>query len=221
MPEYNRAILYYFRFKLNQLPIILPNKPDFEISRAQLLDCELKYKDFEKKVGNRKIILYQGLICEERDLSPFMEAFEKISTDYVFVVVGKDYGMLSRYKQINPSLIHVDYLSAPEYLFFTSKAYIGIVTYEMKSLNSVYCAPNKIYEYASFGVPMIANDIPGLRYTVGYNKAGVVLNGLDRNAILSAVKNIEIKYREYSDNARNMFTTVNNRETIKKTLERL
>lgn len=219
MPEYNRAILYYFKFKLKKMPLILPNKPDFQISHQELLGYRKKYSAFLEKVGSRKIILYQGLIHKERDLTDFMSFFKSLTDEYIFVLVGKDYGMLSKYKSINPSLIHIDYLSAPEYLFFTSIAYIGIVTYEMHSLNSVYCAPNKIYEYASFGVPMIGNNIPGLKYTVGLYQAGVIIDELRENEICSAICEINANYQFYRENSKTLFLSVDNKSTIHKALK--
>ncbi len=40
---------------------------------------------------------------------------------------------------------------------------IGIVYYYTRSLNQLYCAPNKIYEYAQAGLPMISSCQPPLR----------------------------------------------------------
>ena len=33
-------------------------------------------------------------------------------------------------------------------------------------LNALYCAPNKIYEYAGCNIPMIGTDVLGLKRTV-------------------------------------------------------
>lgn len=43
------------------------------------------------------------------------------------------------------------------------------------SLNNIYCAPNKIWEYSRFGLAMVGNDIPGLLFLNQLN-IGCTLN---------------------------------------------
>ena len=90
------------------------------------------------------------------------------NNEYLFVFLGRDLsGYVENLKKQGYNVEHIPFTPAPDYLYFTSRAYIGIVNYADNCLNNIYCAPNKIYEYSAFGVPMLANDIPGLRYTVG------------------------------------------------------
>ena len=67
-------------------------------------------------------------------------------------------------------------------------------------MNEIYCAPNKLYEYSGYKVPMIGNDIPGLRYTIGYNAMGVIVDKFEPTYIKTAIKTIEMNYREFSQN---------------------
>lgn len=103
------------------------------------------------------------MIFEERDLSNFIRAIKELGSEYKLVLLGKDRDMLRKYRQIDDSLIHIEFIPAPDYLLFTSMCHMGIVTYDPGTLNTAYCAPNKIFEYAAFGKPMIANNIPGLK----------------------------------------------------------
>ena len=68
------------------------------------------------------------------------------------------YGM-ELIKQACPDLIHISHIDAPEHLDVTSHAYVGLVTYSYKSLNNIFCAPNKIWEYAAFGVPLVCSPL--------------------------------------------------------------
>ena len=65
----------------------------------------------------------------------------------------------------------------------------------------MFCAPNKVYEYAGFGMPMLANDIPGLRARVAYSGAGVCFDRDDPREILSRLDFILAHYEELSANA--------------------
>ena len=71
--------------------------------------------------------------------------------------------MLRKYRQIDDSLIHIEFIPAPDYLLFISMCKMGIVRYDRGMLNRVYCVINKIFEYVEFGKLMIENNIYGLK----------------------------------------------------------
>ncbi|HHX70389.1 MAG TPA: glycosyltransferase family 4 protein [Gallicola sp.] len=221
MPEYNRAYFYKILFKLKSLPIVLPNKPYFVPSTNELNKLRLKYSNYISLFEDKKIILYQGLISEERDLSPFMKAFNKLDSSYSVVLLGKDYGVLEQYKKLCPRLIHIPYINAPDYLLFTSMAYIGIVTYVGDTLNNAYCAPNKIFEYSAFSVPMIGNSIPGLKYAFLEYDLGEIVIENNENSILEAINKISFRYSDYSKNANRLYNEVDNKETVKVELNKI
>lgn len=214
MPEYNRTALYQVWFKLKKRPVVLPNKPYFIPTPSELNDLEKKYSHYVKLFKQKKVILYQGLIHKERDLSGFVTAIRELGDEYQLVLLGKDLGVLEKYQAIDHRVVHIDYISAPDYLLLTSLCYIGIVSYDPCTLNTTFCAPNKIYEYAAFGKPMIGNDIPGLKCvaTVG---AAILLNEHNTNEIGNAIKTIECDYATYSANAKTFFENTDNREIVK------
>ena len=218
MPEYNRTVLYKIWFKLNKRPYVLPNKPFF-IPVAKELDLiQTKYESILKALKNKKIILYQGHIGQDRDLSNYVKAIAAMDEEYVMVLMGSDYGMVEKYKVFNPNIIHIDYIPAPDYLVFTRMAYIGIVSYNFTSLNNAYCAPNKIWEYASFGCPMIGNDIPGLRYTIFQYGAGESVDETSIFSIKQAVKKINEEYDKYSEKSKAFFNSIDNKKIISEVL---
>ena len=85
-------------------------------------------------------------------------------------------------------------------------------------MNPVYCAPNKIYEYSGFGIPLICNDIPGLKYTVEQYHAGICLNDITKESVSLAVQGILSDYQEYSDCAQKFFDAVDLATEVKKVL---
>ena len=221
MPEYNRAIMYKIWFNLNNMPHVLPNKPYFIPSATDLDKLESKYEHIVRKFKNKKVILYQGHIGADRDLSKYVKAVKDLGNEYLFVLIGTDYGMVDNYKKINPSIIHIEYISAPDYLVFTRLSYIGIVSYNCDSLNNAYCAPNKIWEYAYFGLPMIGNDIPGLRYTIFYSGAGECIDVTSSESIKQAILKIDSNYLEYNKKSKKFYETSDNKQIIRNILETL
>jgi glycosyltransferase involved in cell wall biosynthesis len=214
MPEYNRTVLYQIWFKLKQRPIVLANKPYFIPTKESLEQLKEKYQDKISLFRNKKIILYQGLISKERDLSNYIQAIKKIKGEYQLVLLGHDYGMLQQYLEIDPELIHIDFIPAPDYLLFTSLAHIGIVTYDPYKLNSAYCAPNKIYEYAAFSLPMLGNDVPGLKNIFEQYKIGVIIKENDENSILNGILEISNHLEKYKLLARKFYEAIDNTTII-------
>ena len=82
MPEYNRTVFYQIWFRLKNRPVTLPNKPYFIPSRNELENLKHKYGEQLKIFETHKVILYQGMIFEERDLSNFIRAIKELGSEY-------------------------------------------------------------------------------------------------------------------------------------------
>ena len=213
MPEYHRSLIYKSMYSLKDSPFVLPNKPYYFLGGEELKKYEEKYQALLEVFHEKKVILYQGILSEERNLVPYIKAVSKLDKDYVMVLLGPDQGMLQEYKKINPDIIHIDFIPSPDYFVFTANAYMGILTYTPDSLNCLFCAPNKIYEYGCYGLPMIGNDIPGLSATIGKYEAGVLLDETVES-IIDGIKRIEERYDYYSQNSRKLFEGTDNRIVI-------
>lgn len=220
MPEYNRTVFYQIWFNLEKRPIVLPNKPYFIPSCHDLEIIKNRYNEQLSIFAAYKVLLYQGMIFEERDLSHFIRAIKELGNEYKLVLLGKDRGMVQRYKAIDDTLIHIEFIPAPDYLVFTSLCHMGIVTYDPKTLNTAYCAPNKIFEYAAFGKPMIANNIPGLKIVEELN-AGVLVDENNISSIKEGILKVNQKYQSYHSGALNLFKNVNNSDVIRQSLKSL
>lgn len=220
MPEYNRSALYQVWFKLRERPIVLPNKPYFVPGRAELESLKNKYSDIIKVFEGKKVILYQGYIDYDRDISAIISAVKKLGGEFQMVLVGKDMGILRKYKEIDPNVIHVDFIPAPDYLLLTSMAYIGVLTYTPIIMNNIFCAPNKIFEYGAFGLPMIGNDIPGLK-VLNDNHSGVSIDINIEENVLLAIKEIDKNYKTFSEGSKALYEKTDNLGIIKNALNKV
>ncbi|MGI6333613.1 MAG: hypothetical protein ACOX1A_03155 [Saccharofermentanales bacterium] len=154
----------------------------------------------------KKIILYQGHVAKERPLDPFLDAINTLGSDFALVIMSGS--ETAREYQKFKNTVVIPFIEPPYHLQVTSHAYIGLLSYvptknEYSVLNSIYCAPNKLYEYSQFGIPMIGNDIPGLRYTIEENKMGICLNEFSGSSVVTAINRIESDYEAFSENASN------------------
>lgn len=217
--EYNRAHIAQAWFGLSQTPYVLPNKPYMsKLNRYSFIEDEY-CRTVMEQIKDRKIILYQGIIDEERPLNPFIEAVNELGAEYAMVIMSGDYKNVKSAKSDN--LFLLPFVNPPHHLEITSWAYIGILSYfpvrnaATSPLNAIYCAPNKIYEYAMFGIPMLGNDIPGLQYSVQNNKMGICLPSFSRKDIIGAIKCIKKNYSMYSRNAELFYDEICNKDVLK------
>lgn len=174
-----------------------------------------------QKIKDRHIILYQGVFGKDRYIEPFIEATLKIHNS-VIVLMGQRNDYLDMLlKKYGDSIIYIQSLAPPQHLEITKRAYIGIVSYQNNNsiydpLNVVYCAPNKIYEYSKYSIPMICSGQPGLHYTVELNHAGICVDSLEPEIIKKSIQAIIKNYDEYKEGAKKLYNAIKVDEIIQK-----
>ena len=194
-PEYNRAHIIRAWFNLKDVPYIIPNKPYLHPRER---DIENNYSEVLK---DKKIILFQGYIQRVRNIDKLCEACSTLR-DYTVVLMGKgDNEYIEELKSKYPNIIHIGFVAPPQHLYITSYARIGVVKYDAISLNAIFCAPNKTWEYTGFGIPVLCHNLPGLHYTIEVKKAGVCCDMDNVAEVKNAILEIDKHYAEYSNNA--------------------
>lgn len=223
--EYNRAHILKAEQSLSQLPFVLPNKPYGHPRQRNMEIGNQTIDDIVRFWGDRKVFLYQGSLSADRgELLDVIEWLCEEFPDAVVAVMGQKNSMIDRLITKHANFSHVPFVAPPHHLEITSHAHIGIAIYKgsnahgLSPINPVYCAPNKIFEYSGFGMPMLCNDIPGLRYTVGLAGAGVCVEELTRKTVVSAAKALFENYESYSVNATHFFDSVDTVSIVKKIL---
>lgn len=219
--EETRAYLMKYWWKLPYVPYVFPNKP-YNLSTVKKAEPSInETKEVIEKIKNRKVILYQGIIQNTEEICEVAKALKKINKDYILLLMGIDkYNSLDKIKNIYNNVIYVSYIPAPYHLEITSYAYIGITYYRNDSLNKAFCAPNKIYEYSGFGIPILSNNIPGFKNTIGKYNAAECIEMKEKN-IEEAIKKIVENYDEYSINAKRFFNDTDNKETMARLLNNI
>lgn len=220
--EENRAIIMKSCWKLDKLPYVMPNKPYEHPKIRNLRGSTQELEKAIKKINGKRCIIYQGIIAADRDLCIIAEALAELNDDFVFVLIGKEfYNGVDKVKKIYKNTIYLGNFPAPFHLQITSHAMIGIANYDYSSLNNLFCAPNKIFEYAGFGIPILANDVPGLKSTVGKYNAGICADFSDVSNIVNSIHEIVKNYKMYSLGAEEMFQRTDNMEIMKCVINKL
>ncbi len=224
--EYNRAALTKSYFQLENMPYIIQNKPSVNIDSIP----SLKSVDRElyELMKNKKIILYQGIFNHpERKLDGLCESVDYLPDDYIVMLMGGEgiyrERLIKKYE--SKRVVFVNFKSFPEHLSVTMNAYIGYLSYHSKSsdlyqsLNTLYCAPNKVFEYSLCGLPIVSNDLPAMRNIFSKYKFGTVTESCSPKAIADSVLKISDNYIEYNSSCDEFFNSFDLKYAIKQLIK--
>ena len=229
--EYNRAQITMALYGLRSAPFVLPNKPYLSKGWRDNVpeDITIIVDDIKKKIRGRKVILYQGLFnSTERRLEEFCLAMNELPENIVFIAMGfgAEYFDALKARYESDRIFFIPFIRPPYHLLVTELCSIGVMSYFARNknlvdvINPLYCAPNKIFEYSLFGIPMLANDIPGLHGIFSEYKCGVCIPmPFTVERIVSSVNSILSDYEEMSKGSINYYNSVDVKEIINSILE--
>lgn len=228
VPEYNRAHIQKVWWHLPVVPKVLPNKPYPDIP---LNDSNAPWAVQLDKIKSdvRRVVLYQGVYAADRSLIPYAEAMAVLGEDYVMYTMGSAQDsigakMIEELKSKFPNVVDLGFVPAPNHLVFTQYGHIGLLPYvaggnhQFSPLNALYCAPNKIWEYARFGLPMLGSDVPGLSSIFTARGIGMT-SASDPKSIAKGISALWDNYEEVSSRSREYYETVDFRRIVADIIE--
>jgi hypothetical protein len=114
------------------------------------------------------VIGHIGSLGPDHYVEVLVELLEKnrFNEKIGFLVVG-NYIESVRSKLLganNPRLVLIEKVPHSELGHFYHQIDYGLILYKALTLNFDYCAPNKLYEYFSYGIPVLAHPLRGLTY---------------------------------------------------------
>lgn len=216
VPEYNRACIQQAWWKLDRRPVVLPNKP-YELAcgfgGAGADQNRIRELEEEMRAETRKILLYQGVFETDRDLTAFAEAVRRNRNHYCLYIMGRENDLCRAFRSRFPEVKYIPFLPPPMHLSVTRNADFGILPYipeeafHYSPLNALYCAPNKIFEYAAFGLPMLGTRVPGLEVPFSRYRMGICCER-DPEEITKALETLSMDYDTWSRNSHRFYDSV-------------
>jgi glycosyltransferase involved in cell wall biosynthesis len=216
VPEQNRAYIQKVGWKMDRLPYVLPNKP-YYTEDAEITE-EMKPVIEKMKQETKKIIIYLGVIDPDRDIESFAKAIETMKDEYAFYLFGPlrlyDKEVFQRFCDDYECVNYMGFFNPPYHLRFLEHADIALLPYNpgaveeytgFTAFNALYCAPNKIYEYAGKNLPMIGTDVPGLRTPFEKYNIGVCCRDLKPETIAEAVRYVGEHHEEMKKNLQEFY----------------
>ncbi len=149
-----------------------------------------------------KILVYQGALSEGRNLDFFIYAIKEINPEYKLLFIGDGPAKhrlesLAESLQLNNRVVFAGKMANAQMMNLLHTCMIGIISYPFDSINNIFCAPNKVFEYASMSLPMISTNQPFLqdvlhKYNIGET---FVFNSTD--SFVNAFTIISSNYNKY------------------------
>lgn len=201
--DINRSNILRVWWKLKETPEVILNKP-YSLVSGNNLPLSSNLTKIINSTNSNKILIYQGLIAEERGLFNVCKVINQLS-GYKLIIMGKQNQYSEYLLKSFPNIIHIPFVAPPYHLHITSHAYIGILSYDHSSLNNIFCAPNKLWEFSNFGLPMLGNNIPGLISTIEASKMGKCVDFQNEDDVRKAIDDIDKNYQYYSLNSSNFY----------------
>lgn len=168
VPDENRAWIAYLLAGLKRKPFVLPNIPvfpDFINTEDQGELTELR-----NAVPDAKLVLYQGFIdYGSRCIRELLMAFTYLDDYFRLIIMPSSQlskGLMQRLSgdidnlKLKERVSVINTVKAPYHLLTVKQADLGIGLYRATSLNQVYAAPNRFFEFTRFSIPVVLPDFP-------------------------------------------------------------
>lgn len=176
----NESIAEFYSDKYENLDdaTILPNSRRHEL----VPDYDGRLHDAAGIPRTQKVLLFQGGFSNHRGIPAVLEAAALLPSGWTVVFMG--WGALADQIADHDQEVDGDGVrrivvvpGAPndELLRWTAGATVGIIPYEDKGLNHLYCTPNKLWEYPLAGVPIIGTDFPEMAKVITGHGVGWVI----------------------------------------------
>lgn len=167
------ADLYSRRYGIRK-PTVLMNCPTYNPQRLGNSSNGLR-ATLGVPLGE-PIIIYSGGLQQDRGLEQMVDAMRFLDRG-VLVFLGWGYQEsllrdLAAARGLDKRVIFCPPVPSDKVSEYISSASVGIICTQNTSLNNYYTSPNKLFEYLTAGLPVVASDFPFLRYVIETHRIG-------------------------------------------------
>lgn len=179
-----RGEIMYDHYGLGKKPFVVPN-----ISQLQMNDESNDVKNILASLGDffespGSTIVYAGVVTSSRKINKLLDAAIALSDKCKLLVIGDGDALQSlKDKSAKHSELKSAFTGAVPYNCLgslLSRCDVGFLYYPSDTLNNKYCASNKIYEYASVGLPILSNENPTIEVELNNGHIGISSDNLEQ-----------------------------------------
>lgn len=194
--QQQRSEIMKEHFNLSRLPLVIRNIT--ELTKTNIY----KNPELDRFMSIEGItVVYAGVISQDRNIGALIDLLEN-ANNYKLLVIGdgNDRANINhKVKNINSNRIMcINSVPHSQLYSVLVRCDIGFLSYPLNKLNNQFCAPNKIFEYASAGLAMVSKYNPTIKYELDTYNIGVCDDDI-LSAIETVSNNLEF-YKSKLDN---------------------
>lgn len=207
--EPNRARVLHERYHLAECPMAVLNVPPRNTEHKH----SRRIQEFLQTKGllDAKVAYFHGWINRSRCADVFVRAMKHTAPNVVLFFVGpieetfkQELLQLAHDLGVENRVIFRGVVPSEELMDYPASADLGLQAQLNVGLNSYYCAPIKLFQYLSVGLPVIGSNFPGMLDVIEKNHVGVCVNPESEDEIAAAINRVlgdDALYRQLSENA--------------------
>lgn len=133
------------------------------------------FRDRYRVPDDKRIFIYLGMLSDGRGIRACLAAFADpdITDHVVFMGAGVLDDVIDSYHSQHQNIHRHDPVPHEQVVAYARGANFGLCFVENASLSYYYCLPNKLFEYAFAGLPVLASDFPEIRKVIDKYSLGV------------------------------------------------
>lgn len=174
-----RAALMQLHYQLREEPVVVKNVPPRPVEAP----LPVGFTSTPTPGTTRAVrLVYQGDVALERGLGDFVETVIALGPPYELLIIGGGPDALAVASMADDPRAGnrvrlLGRVPAADLPALMRGCDLGVVCYPQRGWNNIYCAPNKLFEYAQAGVPMVATPNPVLE--AAFANYGIGIAGAD------------------------------------------
>jgi glycosyltransferase involved in cell wall biosynthesis len=176
---------WYFREYKIERPLVVLNVPN----QRDLIKTNY-FREILGISSDKTILLYQGGLVTGRGVQLILDAF-KVRNNEKIVLFFMGYGSLEKDIKFAASkynnIFYFPAVPSDVVLEYTASADLGIHLMQNTCLNHYYAMPNKFFEYAMAGLPVLVSNMKEMADLVMKNMMGVVIDDLTVDGVNNSI----------------------------------
>ncbi len=159
---------------------------------------------------DKKIIILQGAgINIDRGVEELVQSMQWIKNSILLIIGNGDIIESLKTKtdelQLNEKVKFINRLTYNELINYTANADLGLTVDKDSNLNYKFSLPNKLFDYISAGIPVLASNLPEVKRIVEKYKVGEILYSHKPEIMAQTIENMlnnKEKLLEYKANTK-------------------
>lgn len=196
------SIIEWYDRKLGKKPNeIILNSPVYNEIDKRKSSKELYLNEIYGIAESEKIFIYLGIIGKGRGIEMYLDIFESegVSSHIVFIGYGDLVDDVINRSKLCKRIHYHPRIEHERVVEVSQSADVGLAVIEDISLSDFYCLPNKLFEYAFAGIPVLASDFPDMKNMIEEYKLGATTK-TDSKSVRDAIISIQEEGLTPSDN---------------------